>query len=65
LDETAWVLLAANAAAAARLRQMQLSLTLALQARGWQGPVLKVKVRARSCCGLDGVPSTRSGPTSP
>lgn len=48
LDDTVWVLLAANAAAAAKLRQMLPQLTQALQARGWQGPDLKVKVQARA-----------------
>lgn len=47
LDDSAWVLLAANAAAAAKLRQMLPLLTQALQAAGWQGPELKVKVQAR------------------
>ncbi len=47
LDESAWVLLAANAAAAAKLRQMLPALQEALQAQGWQGPELKVKVQAR------------------
>ena len=48
LDDSAWVLLAANAAAAAKLRQMLPLLTQALQAAGWQGPELKVKVQARA-----------------
>jgi hypothetical protein len=47
LDEDAWVLLAANAAAAAKLRQMLPLLDDALRARGWTAPELKVKVRAR------------------
>ena len=47
LDESAWVLLAANAAAAAKLRQMLPQLAQALQDAGWQGPELKVKVQAR------------------
>ena len=47
LDDTAWVLLAANAAAAAKLRQMLPALTQALCDRGWLGPELKVKVQAR------------------
>ena len=47
LDDKAWVLLAANAAAAAKLRQMLPLLTQALQDKGWQGPELKVKVQAR------------------
>jgi hypothetical protein len=47
LDETTWVLLAANAAAGAKLRQMLPTLTQALAAKGWQGPELKVKVQAR------------------
>jgi hypothetical protein len=37
LDETAWVLLAANAAAGAKLRQVQPLLTLALRAPGLAG----------------------------
>ena len=45
LDENAWVLLAANAAAAAKLRQMVPALEEALQAQGWQGPSIKVKVQ--------------------
>jgi hypothetical protein len=45
LDDNTWVLLAANAAAAAKLRQCLPTLVLALEARGWQGPAIKVKVR--------------------
>jgi hypothetical protein len=45
LDEQAWVLLAANAAAAAKLRQMVPALEEALRGRGWQGPAVKIKVQ--------------------
>ena len=47
LDEQAWVLLAANAAAAAKLRQLQPELEAALQAAGHTGPAIKIKVSAR------------------
>ena len=44
LDDAAWVLLVANAAAAAKLRQMLPDLERALREQGWPGPVLKIKV---------------------
>jgi len=46
LDDSAWVLLAANASAAAKLRQMVPELQAALVADGWAGPDIKVKVSA-------------------
>ena len=46
LDDSAWVLLAANASAAAKLRQMVPQLQAALLAAGWAGPDIKVKVSA-------------------
>ena len=46
LDDNAWVLLAANASAAAKLRQMVPELQAALQAAGWAGPTIKIKVVA-------------------
>ena len=46
LDDTAWVLLAANASAAAKLRQMVPELQAALQAAGWTGPAIRIKVSA-------------------
>jgi hypothetical protein len=46
LDDTTWVLLVRNAAAAAKLRQWVPELQAALQARGWEGPVIKIKVSA-------------------
>jgi hypothetical protein len=48
LDEKAWALLAANAAAAAKLRQMLPALQAALQAHGWGSPVIQVKIAPRS-----------------
>ena len=48
LDDSAWVLLAANASAAAKLRQMVPALQAALLAAGWIGPDIKVKVSAAS-----------------
>ena len=47
LDDQQWALLASNAAAAAKLRQLLPALTAALEAAGWAGPVLKVKVLPR------------------
>jgi hypothetical protein len=47
LDDAHWLLLAANASSAAKLRQMLPTLEQALQARGWPGPPVKVKVRRR------------------
>ena len=44
VDEAAWVLLAANAAAAAKLRQLQPDLQAALAASGWAAPTIKIKV---------------------
>jgi hypothetical protein len=44
LDETAWVLLVANAAASAKLRQLLPTLEDALRASGWPGPPIKIKV---------------------
>ena len=46
LDDSAWVLLAANASAAAKLRQMVPQQQAALLAAGWAGPDIKVKVSA-------------------
>ena len=46
LDDNAWVLLAANASAAAKLRQMVPELQAQLQAAGWTGPAIKIKVSA-------------------
>ena len=48
LDDSAWVLLAANASAAAKLRQMVPELQAELLAAGWAGPDIKVKVSAAS-----------------
>ena len=48
LDDTAWVLLAANAAAAAKLRQWVPELQAQLLAGGWNGPPIKIKVAARA-----------------
>ncbi len=48
LDDTAWLLLVANAAAAAKLRQLLPSLEQALLAQGWVGPPIKIKVQARA-----------------
>ena len=44
LDETAWVLLAANGAVAAKLRQMVPDLQATLLAAGWDGTPIKIKV---------------------
>ena len=46
LDDSAWVLLAANASAAAKLRQMVPELQTALVAAGWTGPDIRIKVSA-------------------
>ena len=46
LDDSAWVLLAANASAAAKLRQLVPELEAAVQAAGWAGPPIKIKVSA-------------------
>ena len=46
LDDSTWVLLAANASAAAKMRQMVPELQVALQAAGWTGPSIKIKVSA-------------------
>ena len=46
LDDSAWVLLAANASAAAKLRQMVPALQAELLAEGWAGLDIKVKVSA-------------------
>jgi len=48
LDDSAWLLLASNAAAAAKLRQMLPALLARLQASGWQGPDIKVKIQPRT-----------------
>ena len=48
LDDAAWTLLVAHAAAAAKLRQMLPALQAALQARGWPGPAIKIKVHPRA-----------------
>ena len=44
LDDTAWVLLAANGAVAAKLRQMVPDLQATLLAAGWDGTPIKIKV---------------------
>ena len=46
LDDSAWVVLAANAAAAAKMRQLVPELQAALVAAGWAGPAIKIKVSA-------------------
>lgn len=48
LDDAAWTLLVAHAAAAAKLRQMLPALQAALQERGWPGPVIRIKVHPRA-----------------
>ncbi|MCY7316146.1 MAG: hypothetical protein LH480_11125 [Rubrivivax sp.] len=48
LDDQAWVLIAANAAAAAKLRQLAPQLTAVLLANGFDGPPLKIKVGSRA-----------------
>jgi hypothetical protein len=48
LDDSAWVLLAAHASAAAKLRQLVPELQAALEAAGWSGPAIKVKVSSAS-----------------
>ena len=48
LDDAAWVLLVANAAAAAKVRQLLPTLQEALQAAGWPGPPIKIKVLPRA-----------------
>ncbi len=48
LDDTAWLLLAGNAATAAKLRQMLPALQAALAAAGWQGPDIKVKIQPKT-----------------
>jgi hypothetical protein len=48
LDDDAWVLLVANAAAAAKMRQLLPALESALREQGWPGPPIKVKVLPRS-----------------
>ena len=44
LDETAWVLLVANASSAAKVRQLLPTLEEALAARGWAGPPIRIKI---------------------
>jgi hypothetical protein len=44
LDDTAWMLLADNAAAAAKLRQLAPELQAALDAAGYSTPPLRIKV---------------------
>ena len=46
LDDSAWVLLEANASAAAKLRQMVPELQAALEVAGWAGPDIRIKVSA-------------------
>ncbi len=48
LDEQAWVLLADHAAAAAKLRHWLPEIEAMLQAAGWAGPKIVVKVRPRA-----------------
>jgi hypothetical protein len=48
LDDRAWVLLAEHAAAAAKLRQWLPQIEAMLQAAGWAGPRVVVKVRPRA-----------------
>ena len=48
LDDSAWLLLAANAAAAAKLRQMLPALEARLKAAGCLGPVIKVKIQPKA-----------------
>ena len=48
LDDTAWQLLAGNAAAAAKLRQMLPAVQASLKAAGWHGPEIKVKIQPRT-----------------
>ena len=48
LDETGWTLLVPSGAAAAKLRQCLPGLQQALQAQGWQGVAIRVKVRVSS-----------------
>ena len=48
LDDAAWVLLVANAAAAAKLRQLLPALDSVLRERGWMGPPIKIKVLPRA-----------------
>lgn len=47
LDDAAWVLLVSNAAAAAKLRQLLPAVTTALEAEGFTGPAVKIKVLPR------------------
>jgi hypothetical protein len=44
IDETAWVLLAANNAVSAKLRQMLPALEAHLRTQGWGGPAIKVRL---------------------
>lgn len=46
LDASAWMLLAANAAAAAKLRQLAPQLQTALAAAGFAEPAIRIKVSA-------------------
>ena len=48
LDDSAWVLLASNAAAAAKLRQLLPAIDDVLRAQGWMGPAIKIKVSPRA-----------------
>jgi hypothetical protein len=48
LDDAAWVLLVANAAAAAKLRQLLPALESALRQHGWPGPPIRIKVLPRA-----------------
>lgn len=49
MDGNQWTLLAAHNAAAAKLRQLLPLLQQRLQAAGWQGTSIKVRVQPRSC----------------
>jgi hypothetical protein len=46
LDDEGWSLLAANAAVAAKLRQLVPRLDAALNAKGWQGRPIRIKVQS-------------------
>ena len=48
LDDAAWVLLVSNAASAAKLRQLLPAFEEALQAQGWRGPAIRIKVLPRA-----------------
>jgi hypothetical protein len=48
LDDEGWQLLVAHGAAAAKLRQLLPRLEAALQAGGWQGTPIKVRIQPKS-----------------